>query len=811
VNELLQDLRYGLRTLRKSPGFATVAVLTLGIGIGANTAIFSFVNGVLLKPLPYGEPERIVRVLEKPPGGGRNGISTLNYLDWQRDSTVFEYLAAQTGGSVTLTGVEQPVQLRGNRVSPHYFDIFGIKATLGRTFAEEEGQLGKERVAVLSHVLWESQFGADSNVIGRSVTLDGSPHTIIGVLPAGGAFDRAYAQIWRPLAFEPQNMTRNFHWFGAFAKLKRGVTLKQATAQMDAIGARIAQDYPDSNKGWGVNIEPFADTVVGTELRQSLYVLLAAVGMVLLIGCANLANLTLARGTAREREVAIRASIGAGRWRLVRQFLTENVLLSICGGIFGLVLGLALKRGLELAVPPFSLPREADVGIDTRVLLFTLALAVFTGIVFGLAPALQATRPNLAGCMKEGGRGASSGGRHRVRGALVVTEMALAFVLLTGAGLLIRSFFQMQHVDTGFDSTNVLTAGLPIPDKRFPDPAQLNAYLRQIVSKVEAMPGVRDVALTSALPMQGWGYGMPFQRADKPMVDRANRRACFFKMVSPSYFRALGMKLRKGRPLGAHDAKGTPPVAVINETMVRLYFKDEDPVGKRILVQDIVPGKTQLGPEIPWEVVGVVADEMVTNVDNKRDNPGIYVSNQQSPVFYQALVVRVGIDPSGLKQALSRAIHEINKDQTLTDVKTLEQVKAESMASSRLQSMLLTVFAAIAVLLAAIGIYGVISYSVEQRTHEIGIRAALGASRSDLLRLILRGGMLLAGIGLVLGFGGALGLTRLLANLLFGVGERDPMTIGAAAAILTGVALVACYIPARRATKVDPMVALRYE
>jgi putative ABC transport system permease protein len=335
-------------------------------------------------------------------------------------------------------------------------------------------------------------------VIGRSITLDGQPHMVVGVLPANGAFDRAFAQIWRPLVFEPENMTRNFHWFGAFAKLKPGVTLKQAAAQMDAIGARIAQDFPDSNKGWGVAIDPFADTVVGTQLRQSLYVLLSAVGMVLLIGCANLANLTLARGTAREREVAIRVSVGAGRWRLKRQFLTENVLLSAIGGVLGIGLGLALRKGLEMAIPPFSLPREADVSIDARVLLFAFGLAILTGVIFGLAPAIQATRPNLAGCMKEGGRGSSGAGRHRVRGALVVTEMALAFVLLTGAGLLIRSFFQMQQVDTGFDSTNVLTAGLPIPEKKFTDSQQLNAYLRQIVSSVEALPGVRDVALTSA-------------------------------------------------------------------------------------------------------------------------------------------------------------------------------------------------------------------------------------------------------------------------------------------------------------------------
>ncbi len=811
MSELLLDLRYGIRTLRKSPGFTTVALLTLAIGIGANTAIFSFVNGVMLKPLPYGEPERIVRVLEKPPDGGRNGISTLNFLDWQKQNTVFEYMAAQTGGSVTLTGVTEPVQLRGSLVSARYFDIFGIKATLGRTFAAEEDQSGKEHVAVLSHALWSSQFGAEPGVIGRSVMLNGEPYTVIGVLPAGGAFDRGFAQIWRPLVFEPENMTRNFHWFGAFAKLKRGVTIDKARAEMDAIGARIAKDYPDSNKGWGVGIDQFADIVVGDGLRQSLLVLLSAVGMVLLIGCANLANLTLARGTAREREVAIRASVGAGRWRLVRQFLTENVLLSVCGGILGMALGIALKRGLELAVPPFSLPAEADISIDARVLLFTLLLAILTGIVFGLAPALQATRPNLAGCMKEGGRGASSGGRHKVRSALVVTEVALAFVLLAGAGLLIRSFFAMQQVDTGFDSTNVLTAGLPIANKRFPDPSQLNLYLRQIAGSVEALPGVRDVALTSALPMRGWGYGMPFQRADKPIVDRANRRACFFKIVSASYFRTLGMTVKKGRPLSDRDTRGAPAATVINETMARMYFKDEEAVGKRILVQEIVPGKTQLGDEIPWEIVGVVADEKVTNIDNRRDNPGMYVSSEQSPVYFQALVVRAAMDPSKLTQALSHAVHEINKDQTLTDVKTLERIKDESMATNKLQSMLLTVFASIAVLLAAIGIYGVISYSVEQRTHEIGIRAALGASRSDLLRLILRNGMLMAGIGLAIGIGGAFALTRLLGNLLFGVGARDPATLATVAALLAFVALFACYVPARRATKVDPLIALRYE
>jgi predicted permease len=805
-------VRYGFRALLKSPGFTSVAIATLAIGIGGTTAIFSFVDGALLKPLPYADADRMVQVLEKPPGGGKNGISTMNYLDWQKENTVFEYMAARTGGPVTLTGIEEPMQLRGSRVSAHYFDIFGVKTALGRPFMDGDDQPGKDRVAILSHALWESQFGADPHAIGRSILLDGIPHTVIGVLPGGGVFDRWYSQVWRPLAFEPQNMTRNFHWFGAFAKLKRGVTLEQARAQMDAIGARIAHDYPDSNKGWGVSVESFSEQLIGKQVRTYLYVLLAAVGMVLLIGCVNLANLTLARGTVREREIAIRTSLGAGRWRLVRQLLTESVLLSIGGGVCGVAVGYVTMAALRSAVPRYTLPPEADVTMDGGVLLFALAVSVLTGILFGLAPALQVTRSNLAGSMKEGGRGMSTGGfRQRIRGALAVSQVALAFLLLTGAGLLMRSFFQILRVDPGFDSTNVITAGLPVPDKRFPDPAQLNAYLRQIVSAVGSLPGVRDVALTSALPMQGWGFGMPFQIAKRPFVDRANRKPCFFKMVSPSYFRALGMRLKQGRLLTDRDTKGAPPVAVINATMARKYFAGEEPLGQRILVQEIVPGKAQLGPEIPWEVIGVVADEKVGNLDDSRDNPGMYVSREQSPVIYQSLVIRASTDTSRLQQAIRHAVKTIDKDQPLTDMKTLDQIKSESMASGRLESFLLGVFAGIATLLSAVGIYGVISYSVAQRMHEFGIRAALGASTGSLLGLVLRGGMLMTASGLALGFAGALGLTRLMQSLLFGVGARDPFTIAAVAGILGGVALLACYIPAYRATQVDPMAALRYE
>jgi putative ABC transport system permease protein len=812
LNGLLRDLQYAFRTLAKSPGFTTVSLLTLAIGIGGNTAIFSFVDSALLRPLPYADADRIVRVLEKPPGFPRNGISTLNFLDWQRQNTVFDYMAGDTGGgSVTLTGSGEPVQLRSAQVSAHYFDIFGVQAALGRTFSADEDQRGKELVAVLSHLLWVSQFGADSKLIGRTIRLDGEAYTVIGVLPEASAFNRANTQIWIPRVFRAQNMTRDFHWFGSFARLKRGVTIENARAQMDAIGAAIAQDHPDSNRGWGVVVERYSDVLVDSNLRQSLYVLLAAVAMVLLIGCANLANLTLARGAAREREIALRSALGAGRGRLIQQFLTESVLLSLAGGLLGLGTGYACMAALRGALPPHSLPREVNVTMDGRVMLFTLEISGLTGILFGLASALGSTKTNLATALKEGARGTIGGARRTLRGALVVAEVALAFVLLTGAGLLIRSFFQMQRTDTGFDSTNVLTATLRFSDKRYPDPVQLNTNLREIVGNLQSLPGVRDVAFTSALPMRGWGYGMPFQIAGRPTVDRANRQGGFFKMVSPSYFRTIGMRLRKGRGLSDRDLSGAPPVTVVNETMVRKYFQNQDPLGQRILVQQIIPGKTQLGPDTPWEVVGVVADERVQSLDSTMDDPGMYVTNEQSPVYFGGLVVRAQLDPSRLEKAIRDSVYDVDKDQPLTDVKTLEQIKSESMASDRLRSLLLAVFAGIALSLSAMGIYGVISYSVAQRTAEIGIRAALGASRANLLGLILRNGIWITSAGLTIGFASAIGLTRLLAKLVFGIGTSDALTITSVAAILSVVSLLACYIPARRATKVDPAVALRHE
>ena len=724
---------------------------------------------------------------------------------------MFDFFAAQTGGGATLTGVSEPVRLRGARVSADYFRIFRIEPALGRTFAPGEDQLGNHRVVVLSHALWISQFGADPGIVNRPILLDNQPHTVIGVLPQGSAFDRAFNQIWRPLAFETSNMTRDFHWLVAFGRLKQGVSLHQAQSAMNVLGARIATEFPASNKGWGVVVERYADTLIGSDMRRALLVLMVATGLVLLIGCANLANLALTRGLAREREVVVRASLGARRGSLIRQFLTEHILLSVSGGALGLAVGYGLMSAMLTLLPPFSFAREIAIEMDGRVLAFAMVVAISTGILFGLVPAVQATRPDLAAAMKDDNRSASGSlGRRRLRDVLIVAEVALAFVLLVGSGLIMRSFFRLMNVDAGFDSTNLLTMRLPIAIDQFPDPDQLNQYLGEVRAAVEAVPGVRETAYSCAPPMQGSCFGMPMQIANRPTVDRANRQGGFFKVVSPSYFSTLGIRIVKGRALSDHDTRSAPPVLMINERFARRYFPDEDPIGQHILIQAIVPGKTELGSEISWEVVGMIGDEKIGGpADNQ--SAGVYVSHEQSPVYGMVLSVRAGIDPLTLQRAISAAIHSIRKDQAITDVRTVDQIRDLAMAGRRLQSVLLSVFGAVALVLAGLGVYGVISYSVAQRTREMGIRAALGASKSNLLRLVFGRGAWLTAVGLALGMAGAWALTGLMGNLLYNVSPRDPATMTAVAFTLAAVAGLASYVPARRATKVDPVVALRYE
>jgi putative ABC transport system permease protein len=808
---VLHDLLYAIRLLRNSPGFSAVAIITLALAIGANTAMFSFVNGLLLSPLPYPEPDRIVRVLEKLPNGGPNSISTLNYLDWSNQNAVFEYMAAEVGWRATLTGGREPVSIRGARVSPHYFDIFRTKPALGRAFLPDEDRPGNDRVVLVSHVLWENRLGSDPAVLGRHIVLDGEAHTVIGVLPKDGPFDRAAAQIWKPLAFAPANVTRDYRWLGATARLKPGVTLEKAQAEMNVIARRIAGAHPNSNTGWGVAVDRLADVVIGPELRTAITVLFAATLFVLLIGCANLANLALARGISRQSEMAMRAALGASRWHLVRQLLIENVVISVCGGIVGVGVGYAMVTWIQSLIPPSTLPPAVDIGMDTSVLLFTLIVAVVTGLLFGVAPAAKTTNSSLVSALKEAGHGttSSSPGR-RMRSVLVVAEIALAFVLLVASGLLMRSIVNLLDIDPGFDATNVLTAGLPMNQEQHPDPVELNAYLASISAAVRAAPGVRETAMTSALPLQGWGFGVPYSIDGRQFLEQANRRRAFFKIVSPAYFDALGIKLVAGRVLSDKDMAGAPRVAVINQTLARREFRDENPIGRHIVVQELVPGGTELGQDIAWEIIGVIAGEKITGLGDEI-SAGMYVSNQQSPTYGINLIVRTELPPQSLQRAVRSAIDRVNKDQALSDVRTLEQIVDQSMLGNRVVSTLLTAFAVMALLLAAVGIYGVLSYTAAQRTHELGIRAALGASAGHLRRLIFQGGMRLTVIGLLIGLVGTDAATRVMSLMLYGVGNDDPLTIAAVAAVLFGVAGLACFVPAWRITKADPMEALRHQ
>jgi putative ABC transport system permease protein len=814
LEHIERDLFYAVRVLLRSPGFTAIAIATLALGIGATAAIFSFVNAVLLKPLPYPHPEQIVSVGEKLPDGFSNPISTLNFLDWERQNRCFEYLAALAFDKLTLTGSDRPQEIKVHRVSASYFKVLGVSATLGRTFAASENEPGNDLEVVLSNRIWRSRFGSDSQIIGRKITLDGKNYTIIGVLPASSEFDRSWAAMWLPLSFAPVNMTRNFHWLYAIARLKAGVTLKQARGQMETIGAGISAQYPDSNKGIGVAVNPYIDQVVQPELRRSLWVLLAAVGAVLLIGCANLANLTLARGMGREHEIAIRSALGARRLRLIRQLLTESIFLGILGGMAGLALGNVFMHGMKLWLPPDMLPPQANVRMDYGVLLLTMAIGILTGVLFGLAPALSGTRPDLARSLKESGRTSAGSTPNRMKTGLLVAEVALSFVLLAGAGLLIRSFNRLASLNTGVDTTNVLAMDLPISLTEFTNSMALTNYLKEVTEKVRSVPGVREAAITNKPPMEGVG-GAPFQIEGRDNLPYPQRPVCGFKMVSPKYFDTVGMRLMKGRSLEESDVAGTLPVTVINETMAKTYFRGEDPIGKRILIRQLVFGKAGRGPDIAWQVVGVVNDEKVGGkgggIGLDEDIPVVYVTFYQNPGIGNSLVVRSAVNPLVLSEAIEQAIWQVNNNQAVTNIETLEEIKSESVAPARLRTALLAIFACIALLLAAVGIYGVVSYSVAQRMREMAIRVAVGASPGDLLKLVIGRTMLLVLIGLALGGVAALALTRALASLLYDTSPTDRLTWVVTAALLAVVALLASYFPARRVTKVDPLTVLRFE
>ena len=806
IDIMRQDVRYALRALARSPSFTIVALLMLALGIGATSAIFSFVDGVLLRPLPYRDPASIIRVWERPPGATRNVISAMNFLDWQNQNTVFSAMAASSSMPSTLSGAGGPVQVRGARVSASYFDIYGTRPASGRTFAAGEDTPGRDRVVVISHALWEEQYGSDPAIVGRAIVLDGLPHEVIGIMPADSPFDRGWARLWRPLAFTPGEQTRDYHWLTAVARLKPGVTFEQAQANMDAIGARIARDYPHSNKDWGVHLDRLPDVVVDDDLKQSLTILLGAVGLLLLLGCANLANLSLARGTNREREVVVRAALGASRGRILRQFLTESVILSLVGGALGVAVGYLMMRGLEQLLPPLYLPREAIVTLDWRALVFSAALAITTGVLFGVAPAVHASRIDLASSMRASSRTATGDrSRRRLRHALVVAEIAISCVLLAGAGLLGRSFFAMRSVEAALHPDHVLVAGLFVPATRFGDPDEAREFYRRIYERVSAIPGVTTVALASAVPLEGWSDGMPLTIAETRKSGGGG-----FKEVTPSYFATIGLAIVRGRGLTDADRKGAPPAIVVNQQFAEQFFPGGDPIGAHLLIQEIVPCQRALRPEIPWQIVGVVQNEHAGGLGD-HDGAGMYVSMEQGPTYGPSVVLRTAIDAMAVAEPLRAAIRSIDPGQVVTDVRTISSMEDAYVAPDRLRTSLIAAFGAIALLLAGVGIYGVMAYSVEQRTHEIGIRAALGAGRGALVGLVMRQATLLALVGLTLGVGGALASGRLLSSLLFGVTPRDAVSIAAAAVTLGLTALFAAWIPARRAAAVDPIKALRVE
>jgi putative ABC transport system permease protein len=801
-----RDLLFGLRLLWKNPGFTTVAVVALALGIGANTAIFSVVYATLLAPLPYNQPDRIVMVWSNVQSN-RNGVSAGDFLDWQRQSTTFESMAAWTGAQMSLTTAAQPEQVQAEIVTPSFLHVLGQPLLIGRDFLPEEGTLGKNLETVLTYRLWKNRFGGDPKILGQQVRMDGQQYTVVGVL-APGATDRVQSQLYVPLAFKPEQINHEFHWILVMARLKPGTTIAQASGDMDSVTRHIAETYPKSNQGWGATVEPLQNDFLNKDTKRSLWMLLGAVAFVLLIACANVANLLLARGTVRQKEVAVRSSLGATRGQIFSQFLTESLALAAIGGALGIGLAWGLLQVIVALLPPFTLPSEADVRLNIPVLLFTVAATMLAGVLFGCVPAFQAARLNLNDTLKEGGRTGVTGGKHRVRHGLVLVEFALALTLLAAAGLAVHSFWNLTHVNMGFRTDHILTFNLPVPDERLKGPEQITAFYRQLIERVQGLPGITAASVSTGMPVQGTNFGMPFDIVGKPVADRSQRPGAGFNMVTPGFFPAFGIRISRGRAFTEADAAGGQPVAVVNSTFVKKYFPNVDPLTQRITVEQLIPGVTNLGPPIDWQIVGVY--ENVRNAGPKGDGfPEIDVPFAQSPWPSVSMAVRTASDPASMSKSIGAVIRSVDPDLPMADVKTMDQLVTESLGEDRFGAVLFGGFACVALFLAAFGIYGVMSFAVAQRTHEIGLRMALGAGQGQVLGLILKEGMILGFIGLLIGFAGSYGIGRVMRGMWYGIGSIDPLAFSVVAAVLMLSALLASYIPARRATQVDPMAALR--
>ena len=809
MNTLLQDVRYGLRVLLKRPGFTAVAVVTLALGIGANTAIFSLVSAVLVRPLKYRDAERLVMVWESAPAAGfpRDNPATGNYADWKEQNQVFEDMAAVDQRTYDLTGEGEPEKLFAFGVTANFFPLLGSTPELGRTFLPEEDRPGAARVAVISHGLWQSRFGGEREVVGRDIMLDGEPYTVVGVMPRDFQFEFPEVGAWVPAALTPEQLANHSdHYLEVIARLKPGVTAERAGEDIRAIMLRIATLYPNDAQGVGAVAVPLREQLAG-DARRPLTLLLVAVALVLLIACANVAGVLLARAASRRREMALRAALGASRWRIVRQLLTESLLLGGAGGLLGSLLALWAFAFLGQLIPP-GMREMAELRLDVPVLLFTLAVSLLSGLVFGLATALHATGADLNDALKQGGaRSGTGAGARRLRGAFVVTQVALALVLLVGAGLLIQTLYRLRGQYSGLRPESILTARTQLAGNRYKEHTQRVSFYERVLARVRALPGVVAAGYTTAVPLtrKGGSNGLSIEGRDNGPDSNWNAS---HRQVSPDYFRALGIPLREGRDFREQDDERAAPVAVVNETMARQYWPGESAVGKRFKVG------TPESPN-PWlTIVGVVADvrQMGADAPVKAEMYVPYRQGAAYTFFYpRDLVVRTSVTPGALAAAVRQAVHEVDPRQPVSGVRTLDEVLGRETAERRVGVVLLTAFAALALLLAALGIYGVLSYFVVQHTPEIGVRMALGARGADVLRLVVGKGMRLALAGVFVGLAGAAALTRLMRGLLFEVSASDPLTFCLIALLLALVALLACLVPARRATKVDPLVALRYE
>ncbi|MEN3329441.1 MAG: hypothetical protein V7638_4248 [Acidobacteriota bacterium] len=816
MHNIWQDLRYGARMLLRNPAVSAVAVVTLALGIGANTATFSIVNAVLLRPLPYQNPDRLASLWTNVPEQGRRPITPGNFVDWKNQNTVFEDVAAFNPSTVTLTGDGEPVQMMGANTSAGYFAVVGVEPMLGRAFLPEEYAPGKNQIVILGNAFWRSHFGGDRTIINKSITLDGRSFTVTGVMPPGIyplwpttegriSFDESHQQFWLPMAYNSRwASNRTVHALGVVGRLKAGITFAQAQVEMNTIGARLEQEHAE-NKGERIIVNPFLNEVVG-DVRPALLTLLGAVGLVLLIACANIASLLLAQHAARSKEIAIRAALGAGRARLVRQFFIEALLLSVLGSAAGIALA-EFGMGALLKIIPTKIPRLDQVQLDWRVLAFTLLLSLVTCLLFGIGPAWQAAKPNLQPTLEHGVRTSGPGTGQRFRQLLVVFQVSMAVMLVIAAGLLIKSFWRLRQVDPGFTSNNVLSAHVTL-GAQYHKAAKTNDFYNQLIERISVLPDVDAVSIAYDHPLES-NMVDNFKIEGRTESESGRPASANFQPVSSDYFRTVGMTIISGRPFTQQDDQDHPGVAIVNEAFARQYLPQGKELGQRI--QPVQPAPIWNNEQLTsFEVVGVVRNVKSAGW-NAESEPTYYLPATQAPFQAMTILVRTRNDPATLVSALRNAVQTIDPTQPVTNIRTLDQIISDSVAQSRLNMLLMGLFGGLALILAAVGIYGLLSYAVTERTREIGTRMALGAQVPDVLKLVLKQGMTLALIGEVIGLVGAFALTRVIRGLLFGVAPTDAMTFIAVAAVLTGVALLACYFPARRAAKVDPLVALRHQ